>query len=252
MELFKERMKAARERLGWAQEALAREADVSLQTIRRYESRKEPFERKTSELKKVAAAAGVHTSWLNNGEGEMLLPGQGDGAKEKPAPQEEAGEQKDEVQAVIFGEANAAGELVLAPEDGKHPKMRSVSRAKWRADFGDGVPYGASSHGYWLVRGDSAAPLYFSGEEVPVRKVGPTQEFEPEGVYIFRWNDNLYLKRLFDEDGTVYAQSLNPGVRDMRFRPGNGHEFAVLAKVCTTTKQELFISLLGSKLEPNR
>ena len=175
----------------------------------------------------------------------------GDGTRRKPVPQEqETGEE--EVRAYVFGEANAAGELVLAPEDGKHPKTRIISRAKWRADFGDTVPYGASSHGYWVVRGDSAAPLYFSGEEVPVRKVGPTQEFEPEGVYIFRWNDKLYLKRLFDEDGQVYAQSLNPGVRDMRFRPGNGHEFAVLAKVCTSTKQELFISLLGNKLEPNR
>ena len=175
----------------------------------------------------------------------------GDGTRRKPVPQEqETGEE--EVRAYVFGEANAAGELVLGPQDHDHPKTRAVSPAKWRADFGESVPYGASSHGYWLVRGDSAAPIFFEGEEVPVRKIGPTQEFEPEGVYIFRWNGDLYLKRLFRTDEGVYAQSLNPAVRDMRFRPGNGHDFAVLAKVRSSMKQQLLVSLLGDKLQPNR
>jgi len=204
--------------------------------------RNEDDRARKKDTERVASAGGREASTEKPASSE-------DGAGEEAPVDDDEGSQM--VAATLFGEASAeSGTAVLLPHE---PRVTYVSKARWEADFGPNVPCGADGYGYWVVRGDSAAPHYFEGERVPVELVPePTQDFRAEDVYIFHWNGHAYLKRLFQSSGGVYAQSLNPSVRDMRFEPKSGYDFTVLARVRCSVKQQLYVSLLGSKLEPNR
>ena len=60
MEGLKEKVKALREKRGWSQEDLAREIDVSLSTVQRWESKgANPTRLARRELKKLLQAAGI-------------------------------------------------------------------------------------------------------------------------------------------------------------------------------------------------
>ena len=60
MEQLKEKVKALRKKRGWAQEDLAREIDVSLSTIQRWEGKgANPTRLARRELKKLFQAAGI-------------------------------------------------------------------------------------------------------------------------------------------------------------------------------------------------
>jgi len=60
MEQFKEKVKALRKKRGWSQEDLAREIDVSLSTVQRWESKgANPTRLARRELKKLLQAAGI-------------------------------------------------------------------------------------------------------------------------------------------------------------------------------------------------
>ena len=60
MEQFKEKVKALREKRGWSQEDLAREIDVSLSTVQRWERKgANPTRLARRELKKLLQEAGI-------------------------------------------------------------------------------------------------------------------------------------------------------------------------------------------------
>jgi len=60
MEQLKEKVKALREKRGWSQEDLAREIDVSLSTVQRWESKgANPTRLARRELKKLFQEAGI-------------------------------------------------------------------------------------------------------------------------------------------------------------------------------------------------
>ncbi len=60
MEQFKEKIKALREKRGWSQKDLAREIDVSLSTVQRWESKgANPIRLAHRELKRLFKEAGV-------------------------------------------------------------------------------------------------------------------------------------------------------------------------------------------------
>ena len=60
MKKLKEKVKALREKRGWSQEDLAREIDVSLSTIQRWEGKgANPTRLARRELKKLFQAAGI-------------------------------------------------------------------------------------------------------------------------------------------------------------------------------------------------
>jgi ribosome-binding protein aMBF1 (putative translation factor) len=60
MEQFKEKVKALREKRGWVQEDLAREIEVSLSTVQRWESKgANPIRHARRELKRLFKEAGV-------------------------------------------------------------------------------------------------------------------------------------------------------------------------------------------------
>lgn len=60
MEHFKEKVKELRQKRGWSQEDLAREIDVSLSTVQRWEGKgANPTRLARRELKKLFQAAGI-------------------------------------------------------------------------------------------------------------------------------------------------------------------------------------------------
>ncbi|MBI2329196.1 MAG: helix-turn-helix transcriptional regulator [Chloroflexi bacterium] len=60
MEKLKEKVKALRKKRGWSQEDLAREIDVSLSTVQRWEGKgANPTRLARRELKKLFRAAGI-------------------------------------------------------------------------------------------------------------------------------------------------------------------------------------------------
>ena len=60
MEQLKEKVKALREKRGWSQEDMAREIDVSLSTIQRWEKKStKPSRLARRELKKLFDEAGI-------------------------------------------------------------------------------------------------------------------------------------------------------------------------------------------------
>ena len=62
MEQFKEKVKALREKMGWSQEDLAREIDVSLSTIQRWEKRgSKPTRLARRELKRLFREVGLES-----------------------------------------------------------------------------------------------------------------------------------------------------------------------------------------------
>ena len=100
--------------------------------------------------------------------------------------------------------------------------------------------------GFFEVRGDSASPYYMDGERVPVEIVGPTQEFDDERIYVFRWRDDLRLKRLVKmDDHRVRMVSLNTGISPRLIEPYGDHDFVIWGEVLLPPKQEWFNSLVN-------
>ena len=62
MEQFKEKVKALREKRGWSQEDLAREIEVSLSTVQRWEKKgSKPTRLARREFKRLLKEAGVES-----------------------------------------------------------------------------------------------------------------------------------------------------------------------------------------------
>lgn len=107
--------------------------------------------------------------------------------------------------------------------------------------------------------GDSAAPVYFDRERVPVEMLPePTQHFRNDTVYVFYLEEedgggDFMLKRLRRmPGGKVEAESLNPGLKPFIFSPTSAHDFAVVAIAREPTKQQLYASLIGRFMRNER
>ena len=66
--MLKDRLKQTRKEKGWTQKELAFQSDVSLPTIKRYETGYIP-KKITTELKAIAEKLGVYDTWLYSGRG---------------------------------------------------------------------------------------------------------------------------------------------------------------------------------------
>ena len=128
-----------------------------------------------------------------------------------------------------------------------------MAEGEYRARFGHREP---DAVGLFEVVGDSAAPVYFEGEDVPVEVKGETQEFVEDAIYVFRYEQDVMLKRLRTEKyekgeaKRIRAESLNPGVDDRILKP-NSQNFEVLGRVIDNQKQQLYTSLVGRFLREN-
>lgn len=117
-----------------------------------------------------------------------------------------------------------------------------LTRADYTLSFGTRDP---DDVGFFEVEGDSAAPEYFDGEDVPVEVMGDTEEFRDDGKYVYRYRNDAQLKRLRRINGNqVEARSLNPGISLQILKPTE-NEFEILGRVIETPKQQLYGALVG-------
>lgn len=191
--------------------------------------------------------AGVSSAWWKRGEGPMT----GSGAVAVPTvgSDDEAldasGDEPETVRVPEYGEVGAGpGRIPL-----EVVSYREITVREFVMDFGQRPPPSGvvTGRGYFTVVGDSAAPIYFDRERVPVEELpDPTQRFRQDTVYVFRWEGDLMLKRLRKlEGGRIRAYSLNPSIDPFHFRPEGEHDFAVVAIAREPQKQQLYAVLVG-------
>ena len=258
---FGDRVREAMVRASMDETALAHHSGLSLKTISRYLDRRDAPNRGTN-VTAIAEALGVNSQWLEKGEGEMGQAASGNA--DPPAPTWENAEPEtrpDLVKVAEYGEVGAGpGRVPL-----EVLSFRIVTRAEFVADFGSeppestqGIPK-STVLGYFTVAGDSAAPVFFDRERVPVEVLDePTQFFRNDVIYAFRWEGDLMLKRLRllgrkkrTENGReveymeVEAESLNPSVKPQTYRVTEGDDFAVVAVARVSQKQQLYTALVG-------
>lgn len=131
-------------------------------------------------------------------------------------------------------------------------EMVHVPVSVYAQDFGEPPRLGPGGYesyerfGYFTIDGDSAAPVFFDGERLPVQELRQDQ-FINDLLYVFLWDDMCQLKRLRrTPGGAIEARSLNPSIDIFRFHPGEDREdFRVLALARMPPKQELYTALVG-------
>lgn len=152
----------------------------------------------------------------------------------------------------VFGTVGAGdGRDALEPDS-----WVTVSADEYIVDFG-AAPPSPGAHalrfGYFTVNGDSAAPVYFDRERVPVEVFPhPTQAFTNDAVLVYRLDNDYQLKRLRRlRDGSIEARSLNPAVETFTFSP-TGDDFAVVAQARVTQKQQLYGAMVSRFMRDER
>lgn len=236
------RFKQIRKHLGLTQTQIGEHLGITKSAVSAYE--RGVAEPPYSTVHDYLTSQGIRVEWLLHNQGEMLIAGHEDRST-VPMLGGDGSDDEARVLVALYGEVSAGpGRVPLEPT-----RFRAITPRQFALDFGAVPPASGRSvrRGYFVVVGDSAAPTYFDGDLVPVEVLPePTQQFRQDTLYVFHWGDDLLLKRLRRlEDGRVRASSLNPSVEPFDFEPVNGHEFAVVALVRETAKQQLYAALVG-------
>jgi transcriptional regulator with XRE-family HTH domain len=132
-------------------------------------------------------------------------------------------------------------------------RLIPIPREQFIAHFGI-APSDDGRHGYFIVDGDSAAPVYFDRDLVPVEMLPrATQRFKQDTLYVFwRRNEGLQLKRLRRIDANrVRAYALNPSIPPITFEPSED-DFYVLAIAREPQRQQLYAAMVGRFLRAER
>lgn len=238
-----DRLRETRKQRGLTQEALGAKLGLSKQAISHYErgvSRPAP-----ETIDQISDLLTVSRAWLYTGEGSpdaALAP-----PEPAPAAHVDVHEGLEEVSVPYFGGVGAGDPRL--PAEGA---MVRVAAEVYALDFGEpprlvgGAYRPHDRYGYFTVYGDSAAPVYFSGERLPVQTLAEGADFVSDLLYVFRWDGMYQLKRLRRvPGGGVVATSLNPGIEPFSFHPAeDDEEFAVVALARAGHKQQLYTSLV--------
>lgn len=256
---FGDRLRAIQEHFTSSITAFADELGVSRQTVYDWLDSDTHTPKAIGHI--VSTYPTVRMRWLIAGEGEMLsnppdeIPASAiiisNPPWEKaptdaiaPAPTATG---KSAVGAVVavrhFGPASAGDGSVL-----DDPSTIQLTAREYAQTFGSHDP---DEVGFFQVVGDSAAPIYFDEEDVPVLVEGDTQRFQNDTLYVFRHRDSVMLKRLRRTGGgeEIVGLSLNPSIPAYRFQAGEG-DFEVLGRVIDTTKQQLYTSMMRKLFNP--
>ena len=143
----------------------------------------------------------------------------------------------DDKKVTDYGPASAGDGRNLEPKG-----TIEVSVERYRTLFGS---RSVDEVGFFEIDGDSAVPVYFDGEHIPVEIIGDTQEFREDTVYVFRYNDDIMVKRLRSlGDDQIRAESLNPAI-DNRILEVHDDNFEIVGRVIDNEKQQLYTSLVG-------
>jgi len=173
----------------------------------------------------------LNERWLEKGEGEIWSNTQGS----KPARRSNGDMQIKNV--TNYGPASAGDGRNLEPKG-----TIEMNIEQYRTLFGS---RSVEEVGFFEIDGDSAVPVYFDGEHIPVEIIGDTQEFREDTVYVFRHNDDIMVKRLRSlGDDQIRAESLNPAI-DNRILEVHDDNFEIVGRVIDNEKQQLYTSLVG-------
>jgi phage repressor protein C with HTH and peptisase S24 domain len=157
----------------------------------------------------------------------------GDGQKRRSLPERK----RNRKTVTHYGPASAGDGRTLQPIG-----EVELTEGEYRARFG---ARSADRVGLFEIEGDSAAPIYFDGEHIPVEMKGETQDFREDTVCVFRYRDDIMVKRLRTlGDGSIRAESLNPGIDDRVLHP-DGDNFEIVGRVIDNPKQQLYTSMIG-------
>jgi len=205
-----------REKLGWSRADLEERSGVAARAIRAYEREgQEPSASRWEAIRDAFAEAG---------EGSQV-------------PDRQPAKMPRKIEVRHFGRVGAGPGRQLGDYE-----TVTLSRKEYVSRFGGRDP---DAVGLWECDGDSAAPVFFDGEDIAVEVIGGTQEFKSEQIYVFRRGRDAMVKRLRRmEDDTVWGQSLNPSIADIKVDPST-EDFEVLGRVIDTAKQQLYTSLVG-------
>ena len=237
-------IRAARKRKGWTQEIAAQKAGLPKRTYESYER----GEIGNPAMDKVRAIANALDLAIAD-----LQPGQGDGGKREAPPvmREAPARYGGYYRVPVYGEAAAEtrGTCRAIEEPFGY---RDLTAEEYTRTFQRPPPRnGEEAVGYFRIVGDSASPIYLDGEDVPVELVPreQRQQFKDETVYVFRWREDLYVKRLQKlEGGAIRAYSLNPDIEVREFKPADDNEFEILGRVLNHPKQQLYAAFVGRTL----
>ncbi|MEM6326368.1 MAG: LexA family transcriptional regulator [Bacteroidota bacterium] len=234
------RFRSARKEANISRDDLAAALGVSYKTIQNYETgNTRPG---LEALQRLASMAGVEVTDLlpgnAEGPGEAVEPGVSLGNGTVPVPQ--------------YGHVGAGDGRVPPKQIG----VLHVTPAEYALDFAEpprvitteiGDRYApAERFGYFIVDGDSAAPVFFDRERVPVQLLDPEKSFANDLLFVFRWAGEYQLKRLRRlPGGVIRATSLNPGIEPFEFRLADEEDFAVVALARVSQKQQIYTALVG-------
>lgn len=251
-----QRLRTAMGARGLTRTSLARAAGINRKTFERWFKGATPTAQPET-LYRVARALDVPYEWLLRGTGTPdFLSGRvyevaGDGGYVTASslkarmrrqlrlrePEEPAEEEF--IRVPVFGTASAGPGRVPT----EHPVYyRHVTLQEHLRDFG--APP-SRRWCYWIVEGDSAAPVFFDGELIAVELLDPGAPLRRDEVYVFRLGEEVLLKRIrVEDDGTFVLVSLNPSIPPQRVRPAEG-EFQLIGRVIQPAKQQLYTAMIG-------
>ena len=239
MNLTPHRIREARKASGLTQKAVADTIGIKKQSVSGWETGK--AEPSPESLRQLTDLFGVSREWLL---------GQAERSESSVRSVEAADSEAATVSVPYFGRVGAGDPRVPPRAVGQ---IR-VSAALYALEFGEPprveaggfVPF--ERFGYFRVDGDSASPVFFDGERLPVQLLPrPSETFANDLVYVFQWDGMFQLKRLrLHPGGRVEAMSLNPAIPSFHFHPADdAEEFAVVAMARVGVKQQIYTSLVG-------
>ena len=215
-----ERLRQVRKELDLTQEQMGERLGYSQSTYQRYESgrSKVPLDL----IDGLKHQFRVDPEWVISGDGEMFMP-----EGPKPASTQDENVELDEhsvsLPRVSFRASAGDGNFVTEKEVADH---YVVDKRELRAT---GAP-----NGLFVVEvdGESMKPEFRPGEWLIMQSVQPDKLITVDGVYLYRHEDMVQLKRLQRRGGrTLHVLPANDRYPDYTIQIDNGTDFELLGSV---------------------
>lgn len=212
-----QRLKSARNQAGLTQAELGKKIGVSQNTIQKVESGGE-----TKYINQLAKALGVNVDWLEFGIGEA-----------NTATNKANGETEDLIIIDVLNVEASAGNGSLGDLVEVVKKLHYVPE-QFHTYF-----QGLNPENIRVIniRGDSMYPTFNSGDMIFVDI--NINHFDGDGVYVFNYKGDLYVKRLQNIGGCLLVISDNPTYREWKINEENYDQFYIQGKVKVHQSQKL-------------
>jgi len=215
-----ERLREVREELGLTQERMGQRLGYSQSTYQRYESGKNKLP--LDLVNGLKAEFSVNPDWLVSGEGEMFIR-----ESAPPTSHEETDlelpDQSVSLPRVSFRASAGDGNFVTEKEVADH---YVVDKRELR--------HAGAPNGLFVVEvdGESMKPEFRPGEWLIMQSVHPDKLITVDGVYLYRYEDMVQLKRLQRRGGrTLHVLPANDRYPDYTINIDDATDFELLGSV---------------------